>query len=290
MSGVEAAASLFGSEDSDFRPIYDSGNRQCVDKSIRRIARCANEPSSETHLYSTSQLSPPTTRYTLSIMPNPPQNGGDGHDFYNHSQRHAVGQSRSTVGGGPQSRIPPIPVRYAHFSFSQITTHLAAAEPPTSTTDHSNSYVSHEYAPRATNTKQLPVAASTHSNNYTPRSYAPASTYAPYTPPLQPAPTSTNLPKSTTTTNMTYPPAPPALVHPQPPLPLPSTLTRPKLTNAYDPPFLPTKPSRRTGRLAADAYQTYNVHQSSGAPAPYASEIAVPDAIQELPSQGYTLA
>jgi len=73
---------------------------------------------------------------------------------------------------------------------------------------------------------------------------------------------------------MAYPPAPPALVHSQPP----STLTRPKLTNAYDPPFLPTKPSRRIGRLAADPHQNYNVHQSPGAPAPYASEIAVPDA------------
>ena len=123
--------------------------------------------------------------------------------------------------------------------------------------------------------KQPPVA-STHPNNYTPRPYAPVSTYAPFNPPSYPAPTLTNLPKPPATANTAYHPTPSAPVLPQPPPPTSSALTRPKLINAYDPPFLLTKPSRRTGRLAGDAHQT--VRQSPDSPAPHESDTVVPNA------------
>jgi len=63
-------------------------------------------------------------------------------------------------------------------------------------------------------------------------------------------------------------PRPMPSLAPPPPLPISSTINRPKVSNAYDPPFPPVSFNRRNGRAAvnqktAGAYSTYTLNQES---------------------------
>jgi len=92
MSGVEAAASLFGSEDSDSDPFTAMGTDNASINPFDELLTDANEPSSGTSIFDEPAFSTNDTVYSQYYAQSP-QNGGDGHDFYNHSQRHAVGES-----------------------------------------------------------------------------------------------------------------------------------------------------------------------------------------------------
>jgi len=143
-----------------------------------------------------------------------------------------------------------------------------------------NTYTPQSYVPPVTSVKKVAPA----SNSYTPQTYAASAPYPSYTSYNPPAPSAFS---STIPSN-----GPPQPVYssslssvagnatragarssaPLPPPPVSSTITRPKLSNAYDPPFLPTKAARRVGR-ATDAQQAYNIYQPSNPPTSHPGSI-----------------
>jgi len=134
MSGVEAAASLFGSEDSDsdlFTALgTDNGSTNPFDELLIGV----NEPSSGTPVFDEPAFSTNDTVYYAQ----PPRNGGDGHDFYNHSQRHAIGQSRSTTWQPSEShtnssKIRPFSFHSNNLPVLQLLNHQRLRRPRTHT-------------------------------------------------------------------------------------------------------------------------------------------------------------
>lgn len=292
MSGLEAAASLFGSEDSVSDPFTTLGTNTASTNPFDELFFGNIEASSG---ISDSNISNDSAFYTNDAIHSrysdpSRQNLGHGHDLYNHSEPQVAGQNSSA--SWDQSTVSHTinlsEIRPSVFQ-STDSAHLTAAHPPASlsTTDYSHTNGPQEYTPQVANTKQPPVATPVYGNNYTPQSYASASTYAPYTPYNAPAhpsyppppppidlPASNYQPPLSSTNTVAYPSPPPASVIPKPPPP-PSILTRQKL-NAYDPPFLPTKSHRRTGRTAPDTHET--ILQPPVPPVPYASDTAVSNA------------
>ncbi|CAA7271684.1 unnamed protein product [Cyclocybe aegerita] len=141
------------------------------------------------------------------------------------------------------------------------------------------------YPKPAYRTVTPPAPTTNYSTNYAPTTHAaPTLTYPQYNPYDPPQPVAAPHYSPATTVNgvphqahdIRKPPPPPpsssqyappvshytAPVVSGPPVPTPkvTTITRPKVSNAYDPPFLPSKPNRRTVR-AASAHQTYSSYQ-----------------------------
>jgi len=172
-----------------------------------------------------------------------------------------------------------------------LTTLFGAAHAQPSPLTTTSTYTPQTYQPPIKSVTGREVPVSTTSNYgvaHTPQTYNPTSTSSPYHPP---APTS--YPMASSLKN-TPPPPPPStysmqsagsVVRDLPPsrsTPPASTLNRPKLTNAYDPPFLPSKLSKRPAR-PAEAHLSHNASQTPPLSGTYTSTtVSTP-----TPSGGY---
>jgi hypothetical protein len=109
--------------------------------------------------------------------------------------------------------------------------------------------------------------------SYTPSSQ-PQSTASTYSSPYASVHQPTYTPVNTNPTTISSQIPPQAL----PPVPLPvASINRPKLSNAYDPPFPTTKPSRRSARTGSgqQSYTGYSAYQPISPPVPE-SHVATP--------------
>ncbi|KAG6818100.1 hypothetical protein H0H87_000004 [Tephrocybe sp. NHM501043] len=328
MNGVEAAASLFGSDEpgsdpfaslgGETAPEYSSDNLFNVDGASNNFAFYDNS-SQDVNVTAAVQDSsaPDTSQYYT----HPDTASGYGtHNAYASLVTDTSGQEGwyDQQGNGqayaPQSYPTPSPADrytvpsqepsgpydlYAAKSTQGANTYAPPASniyaPPVPSQVPPPAQISSSYAPPAqapTSSAYLPPAATTTTTdpynpyvpaqpaqNYTPsQPIAPtASTYSPYTPAASQGYSSQYTSPYAGASQSAYTPvtsgeqpAPPKLT-PSGVVPAPSaatTVTRPKLPNAYDPPFPTTVKTRRTARTGSgqNAYG-YNTYESPPVPA-----------------------
>ncbi|KAF8964701.1 Sec23-binding domain of Sec16-domain-containing protein [Flammula alnicola] len=335
MNGVEAAASLFGSEDSG-SDLFATLGAETTSPQL---------PANDPFLNNTSSLAPQTEAYDFSseaesnpgngatfleypqhtaetrdhtttenVPYNQTQNGFSELGQWNGYEQNSLGSAYTVIAASNTQAIDPLPsttTTYNHYVPStyspEPTAHSSydAYDPPAPArpaATHSaygaynhpapamsysttyGAYDPHAPAPASATTRStydaydLPTPAATHSayGAYDPP--APSmtrSSYAAYDPPA-PNVVATQLAYGTydppsyhkTESSVKSPPKPantPNTSTPQysdinaVPTPTKSTITRPKVSNAYDPPFIPTLPSRRSSRPggAQQAYAQY---------------------------------
>ncbi|KDR81637.1 hypothetical protein GALMADRAFT_152477 [Galerina marginata CBS 339.88] len=247
MNGVEAASSLFGSEESGSDLFASLGTE----------STSPQPPLDDFFSTDTSSLVPESEAF----------------DFSSHIESHTVEPSAfpEYTTESADALVPAAP-ETALYSSSTNTYGEQYVETSQSipTPGYSTDYP----------TQQAEPAPATSYNSYAPSTYSaplPSTTaYSSYSAYDPPAPASSYTPYATNSQgNQAYTPQ---VVHstvsqPQynsigavPPIPTPvkSTVTRPKVSNAYDPPFISTLPSRRTSRTTGGASQVYNnPYQSS---------------------------
>lgn len=268
MSGVEAAASLFGSEDSnsdlflslgiDDNPkvptddLY-SGDTQATSGQVTNIPDISNQESfsANSTLYSKSNYSPEI------------QAVGNGYNSYGYTQSTFAGQD-------DPNHLGALLTSYGYVFPKEF---IAASRRAASMTEClPNIYTPQSYVSPVASVKKPPSVSNS------PQPYAALSSHPSYTPYTPPA-----LSTFSSTAPSNGPPQPvygssagsttrvgAVSSAPQPPPPISSANARPKISNAYDPPFLPSKPNRRNGR-ATNAQQAYNIYQSSNTSAWYPS-------------------
>ncbi len=272
MSTVEAAASLFGSEDSTsdlFASLGTDNNSKAPADDLFSCDVQATSGEANTTIpgVSNQEFVVANTPYSEYNYPAEPQVLGDGYNPHN---------TQSTfTGQGNLNHLSALPPSYLYLLAKSFVAASRRAG-PSMTKGLPNTYTPQSYVPPVASAKEVPPA----SNSYTPQPYAASAPYPSYTPYNPPAPSAFS---STIPSN--GPPQPvygsflPSVAGnatragtrssaPQLPPPVSSTITRPKLSNAYDPPFLPTKATRRVGR-ATDAQQAYNIYQPSNPPTSY---------------------
>ncbi|PPR08071.1 hypothetical protein CVT24_010532 [Panaeolus cyanescens] len=241
MSGVEAAASLFGGTDSEDRDLFAT-------------------------LGSTSDSASPEN---------------DDNNLFN-SSSHFLQDQNDFFDSTPQSQETSQPLNnYQNTNSSTVTSAASTYDPYWSQqSTHPTSSVQNAYTPSSysTPTTQYP--------SYNPSSYAPptSQSYAqppivspattaqppvrsPYDPPASQyqsaaryGTSSYDYPANVANTPSNYPApkAPPAA----PAVAPPASLNRPKISNAYDPPFLPSTSSRKAGRSVPAAHNIYAQQQT----------------------------
>ena len=244
MNGVEAAASLFGSEESDsdlFATLGDTTPNQFSPANVFNL----NEPSSpyKADLTLDDQFySQPTSPNHLSSADN----------------QHAQSYSEHTGHWNEQVEKHIDNVTYSNEVSSSL-------EPPPAEV-RSQCYEPHPSLPQS-NGNYLPPAISATMNSMT------TSSYSPYMP-SNPLPPTHILQEPSTRVSSIQPynsqhilPATAQYLEasslPMTPNTKP-TIIRPKYSNAYDPPFIPSS-SRRAGRTGG-AQQAYNLYQQPSSP------------------------
>ncbi|KAF8628402.1 hypothetical protein AX15_003926 [Amanita polypyramis BW_CC] len=253
MNGVEAAASLFGSDDSSSDPFASLGD-SAIPSTFSDYT--AHVPQAEEQLLPGQSSVPNETQLmtpgenTSRHYPAMQQGSFQGYDHLSpYGSSSAVGQQQTSNWYGADG--------HTNVSTQQDQNHTANAnywsaystspEPPRTTVPSQNTY--DPYTP--------PIMNGTYTNAYT--ASTSASDYSPYKATVVP-PTkspvshhsSSYTPVTSTTHTASTPPSNKMNVSsltasfPLPPAPVPATIiTRPKISNAYDPPFPPTTKSKR---------------------------------------------
>lgn len=290
MSGVEAAASLFGSEESGSDLFATLGTESPSPHHFSEASLTSDDISfpsegSEIPLQSDSYTSPtsdfsqyPTysTEATETAVSNPAYGSNTngqieqwgGYDEHNHSGTEYSSKiacfTYSSLGDRPFVIDYSQPATSEYNGYAQPTETTYPA--PTTTTTYgltSGTYPISSAAPTSTTTTY---------STQTPAH----STYSAYDPPIAPASYTSYAPKrqeygsfnssysSATTTPAFTTPSYITSSTPQAPIPVPTkpALNRPKVSNAYDPPFGQTLPSRKPPRSVSSGSQLYSQYPS----------------------------
>jgi hypothetical protein len=254
MNGVEAAASLFGSEESDsdlFATLgADTTSNQFSPANVFNL----DEPfvphqftlSAETEFYSQPPETSTFGEYTYT-SPNHFSSGDNEHvQSYTGDWNEQVQKNIDDVAYSNEdsTSVDPPPTEASNQSYT-----------PRPSLPQSND----SYLPPAIPASMNPVTTSSYSP-YMPSNPPPTSTRIVQEPPIQVS--STQLYNFQPTLPATTPYLGASSL-PTTPITKP-TITRPKFSNAYDPPFIPSS-NRRTGRTGG-AQQAYNLYQQPSSP------------------------
>ncbi|PPQ93302.1 hypothetical protein CVT25_014431 [Psilocybe cyanescens] len=243
MNGVEAAASLFGSEESSSDLFATLGTDST-----------SPHPPSDSLFPSNTSSSEETESFDFSSHPNSyPVQPSTFQEYPSNSEDHTASdnvQYSSTTNdlveqwsNHQQNDIAPDYSKYAaqQTDVSPQTSGYNAYAPSTYTAPTTTYSTYGAYDPPATTSSYGP---------YPPNSHTKAASTPSYFPQAVPS----SAPNSSY--NKGIAPIPPV------PTPAKSTITRPKVSNAYDPPFLQTLPNRKTPRSANSGTQLYAQYQS----------------------------
>lgn len=256
MNGVEAAASLFGSEESDSDLFASLGTDTTSNQFSPANLFLTDKPSSpkldlslDSQSYSQPEIST-FEEYSAYTSPNHLSSGVN---------EHAQNYDGYTGHWNEQSQQNADNITYS----TEVTPAVNA--PPAEISDQS--YMPHPSLPQSS-VNYLPPTVPASINSVT------ASSYSPYSIPSNPPPTNRTVQQPPVQVSSTQPyisqHTPPITTQylgasslPVTPNTKP-TITRPKYSNAYDPPFIPSS-SRRTGRTGG-AQQAYNSYQQASSP------------------------
>ena len=255
MNGVEAAASLFGSEESDSDLFATLGTDTTPSQFSSDLF--LNDGKPDTQFYSQPETSTfgEYPAYTspdhLSTGYNEPAQSYNDHWHYNEQAQKDIDDVAYSSKRSPSLNPPPAEVSTESYtprpSLPQSNdNYLPPAIPATTnpvTTSHYSPYNIPSNLPPATSNVQEPVMQVPSTQPYVAQHASPAATQylgassLPITPNAKP------------------------------------TITRPKYSNAYDPPFIPSS-SRRPGRTGGmqQAYNSYQQSSSPYIPAPHYTE------------------
>ncbi|KAF8163317.1 Sec23-binding domain of Sec16-domain-containing protein [Crassisporium funariophilum] len=270
MNGVEAAASLFGSTDSETDLFATLGTETTSSQFPPSEDFFSDSASSSLPVQNALDFSTEAdsflTEDTSAIddysghvhtLPNA------GNDDYN--QSHGGYAAHGYWDEPGQNQIGPIQAEVSDNRSTALLPHTIDSSsnylPPI------NSTMTPPTVPAYSPANAYDISAQAPANQYLPESPAKTSAkqqYAPYTS-SSTYTTSSTYTASSTASNSHY-----SGVNSVTPIQkaTPSSLTRPKVSNAYDPPFIPTSSSRRPARTSS-GQQVYNTYQTQASLSPY---------------------
>uniref|UniRef100_A0A8H7Y1B2 Protein transport protein sec16 n=1 Tax=Psilocybe cubensis TaxID=181762 RepID=A0A8H7Y1B2_PSICU len=257
MNGVEAAASLFGSEESGsdlFSTLGGESTSPHPPPDGLFTSNASNAEEAETFDFASRPDSYPVQHSTFTEYPS----NTEDHKVSDNVQYSSSAKDLARQWDNHhQQDVAP--------DYSSYATHRADVPPQTTgyNTYAPTTYTAPTTAYSAYSAYDPPAAASSY-DPYAPTSHTKAPSNPSYLPPVLAPPSS--LDSSYSKGIASIPPVP---------TPTKSTVTRPKVSNAYDPPFLQTLPSRKAPRSASSGAQLYSQFQSYVQP-PYPQAVEAP--------------
>jgi hypothetical protein len=270
MSSVEAAASLFGPEEPASDPFSTLGTEETHTSTLQQTAESLHLQAEDTENSFFSQAN------NNSTAPGEQQDSWPAGQYDYNSTSYT--QSSESTHEQAQGWYDEQGVWHAYERPSTSNAHLTSGSLAAPSSAYSPYAPQTAYAPSVQATTQQSYTpyqptSQTSSNNYTPAAPAAQSAYEPYQPPTSFQPSPSNFPpaNSYATPSYSYANETPYAaatsgIASVPPPPAPKApLNRPKVVNAYDPPF-PVSTKRGSASRASAAAASYSAYNAYATP------------------------